>query len=164
MKIKIAFVFSRMFCASLVAVLCLIAGTSAASAWSGPTATPPSGNTEPPFNVGSSGQSKIGGLILNTLNSTYGLRVSAGFVGFRKLAPTNPFEVWVSNSGSAPVFSILSNGNTGVGTGNPASKLSVAGGMQIGDDSGSCVSAKAGTLRWHDAAIQICDGSAWTSL
>ena len=49
-------------------------------------------------------------------------------------------------------------------TGSPAG-LVVTGGVQIGADTGSCSSAKAGTLRWNGSSgnLEVCDGSAWTA-
>jgi|CXWL01.1.fsa_nt_gi hypothetical protein len=50
------------------------------------------------------------------------------------------------------------NGNVGVGVANPQSKLSVAGGIQIGFDPAACTPVKAGTQRWNPPNIEICDG------
>ena len=60
-------------------------------------------------------------------------------------------------------------GNVGIGTTDAASLLSVVGGIQIGDDAGACVLAKAGTQRWHDSGggptIEVCDGvNPWAPL
>ena len=52
------------------------------------------------------------------------------------------------------------NGNVGVGTAAPASKFSVAGGVQVGNDTSACTAAKAGTLRWNSGSMQVCDGVA----
>lgn len=53
-------------------------------------------------------------------------------------------------------------GRVGIGTAVPASKLSVAGGIQVGADAGGCNAQKAGTMRWEAGALQVCDGSAWS--
>jgi len=53
------------------------------------------------------------------------------------------------------------SGNVGIGTAEPASRLQVAGGVQLGDDDAACVAAKAGTQRWHGGGIQVCDGTSW---
>jgi len=54
-------------------------------------------------------------------------------------------------------------GSLGIGTTAPKAKLSVAGGVQVGSDPGSCTSDKAGTLRWN-GDMQVCDGSNWRAL
>ena len=59
---------------------------------------------------------------------------------------------------------ITSTGNVGIGTANPQSALHVGGAVQIGDDAAACVSAKAGSLRWHGGAIQVCNGSNWNNI
>ena len=56
-------------------------------AWTEPTVAPPGGNVSPPLNVGSTGQSKAGGLILNTGGAVTGLIVDKGNVG---IGTTNP--------------------------------------------------------------------------
>jgi len=53
------------------------------------------------------------------------------------------------------------SGNVGIGTAAPAAKLSVAGGVQLGDDTSACTAAKAGTQRWHAGATQVCAGGTW---
>jgi hypothetical protein len=50
-------------------------------AWTSPTASPPGSNVPAPLNTGSTGQSKSGGLILNTGGAATGLIVSQGNVG-----------------------------------------------------------------------------------
>lgn len=47
-------------------------------AWQEPTQAPPGGNVPAPLNVGPTGQSKAGGLILNTGGAEYGLIVDRG--------------------------------------------------------------------------------------
>ncbi|HEU0080553.1 MAG TPA: hypothetical protein VFQ72_00810 [Candidatus Paceibacterota bacterium] len=68
------------------------------------------------------------------------------------------------NTGGATYGLLIPYGKVGIGTANPAASLSVAGGVQFGDDAATCVSAKAGTLRYHSQALQYCDGSSWTSI
>jgi len=55
------------------------------------------------------------------------------------------------------------SGNVGIGTAAPAAKLSVAGGIQLGDDTSACTAAKEGTLRWHLSAREVCSGGTWSS-
>src|SRR3989338_6106919 len=47
-------------------------------AWQEPSQAPPGGNVASPLNVGNAGQSKEGGLILNTSGAEYGLIVDKG--------------------------------------------------------------------------------------
>lgn len=57
-------------------------------AFTEPTAPPPGGIVPPPpLNVGPAGQSKTGGLILNTGGATYGLIVDKGRVGVNTTSP-----------------------------------------------------------------------------
>jgi len=54
-------------------------------------------------------------------------------------------------------------GKVGIGTTVPTSALTVAGGVQLGDDTSTCTAANAGTMRWHSSALEICNGTAWAS-
>jgi len=55
-------------------------------------------------------------------------------------------------------------GKVGFGTIAPVSQLSVAGGIQVGDDTATCTSGKYGTLRWHNSVIEVCGGGTWTDV
>jgi hypothetical protein len=147
----------------------LAAGTflvvsGSASGWNPPTRTPVADNTDAPLNVGSLGQTKIGGLIVNSGGNAAGNGlVVLGAVGIHKNNPSNLFEVYVSSTNATSAFIVMASGNIGIGTNNPFSRLSVRGGIQIGDDLASCTSTKSGTLRWH-SSLQICNGSNWVNL
>ncbi|MFA6317336.1 MAG: hypothetical protein WC943_07950 [Elusimicrobiota bacterium] len=54
-------------------------------------------------------------------------------------------------------------GEVGIGTTSPQSKLDVAGGVRIGGDAAACSAAKAGTQRYNAAAgqMEFCNGTAW---
>lgn len=52
-------------------------------------------------------------------------------------------------------------GKVGIGTATPASRLSVAGGVQFGDDVADCVVSKEGTARWHSGALEVCTATGW---
>ena len=58
---------------------------------------------------------------------------------------------------------IAQSGKIGIGTGAPEAQLDVAGGVKIGTDGDSCVSAKEGTLRYSTAnsCMELCDGLNW---
>ena len=72
-------------------------------------------------------------------------------------------------------LTVTTAGSVGVGTGAPTAPLHVAGaarvgslqsdaGIRLGDDARACAPALAGTLRWHDSQLQVCDGAAWGAL
>jgi len=63
------------------------------SAWTEPTTFPPEGNVAAPLNVGNTGQSKSGGLILNTGNAATGLIVAYGKVGIGTTTPSYTLDV-----------------------------------------------------------------------
>ena len=62
-------------------------------AWTTPTSPPPQGNVPPPLNTGPQGQSKEGGLILNTGGASIGLIVDKGKVGFGTTNPQASLEI-----------------------------------------------------------------------
>ncbi len=55
-------------------------------------------------------------------------------------------------------------GKMGVGTIQPRSALHVSGGVQIEDDTEPCTAEKAGTIRWHDDTLQVCNGNQWSAV
>lgn len=60
------------------------------------------------------------------------------------------------NSGNAVNGLIVQFGNVGIGTINPTTKLHVAGGVQVGNDTSACTEAKVGTLRSVNGSLQAC--------
>ena len=58
-----------------------------------PSSTPPLSNTSAPLNISSTGQSKAGGLILNTGGATNGLIVQSGNVGIGTQNPGYVLDV-----------------------------------------------------------------------
>ena len=62
-------------------------GLGIVKAWTEPASSPPEGNLAAPINVGSTGQFKSGGLLLNSGGATNGLIVEYGNVG---IGTTNP--------------------------------------------------------------------------
>ncbi|GMV40578.1 MAG: hypothetical protein AMXMBFR64_22940 [Myxococcales bacterium] len=110
-----------------------------------------------------------------TLRATTGLRIRDTADGaWRQLAfgsgtvygdlTVTGGNLGVSGSLAVGGTSALSGAVTVGSTGAPAG-LTVSGGVQVGVDSGSCTSARAGTLRWNgsESQMEVCDGSAWTA-
>jgi len=62
-------------------------------AWEEPSAPPPGGDIPAPLNTGPIGQSKEGGLILNTGGAQYGLIVDQGNVGIGTVTPSEKLDV-----------------------------------------------------------------------
>lgn len=55
-------------------------------------------------------------------------------------------------------------GALGVGVTAPASKLHVAGAVQVGDDAADCTAAKNGAVRLNASTLQVCIGATWSPL
>lgn len=62
-------------------------------AFTEPSSPPPGSNTPVPLHVGATGQTKTGGLILNTGGASYGLIVDQGSVGIGTQSPTQKLDV-----------------------------------------------------------------------
>lgn len=62
-----------------------------------------------------------------------------------------------------PRLVVGGDGRVGVGTQAPQAALSVAGGVQVGDDP-TCNAQKAGTLRWTGTDLEVCDGAEFGAL
>ena len=91
--------------------------------------------------------------------------VHYGKVGIGTTAPASKLHIssgTLTIDGDTP-NSIIVNGNVGIGTTNPAANLDVAGGIKVSSVT-SCSFNTAGTLRWYDGHISVCNGTAWRQL
>ncbi len=55
------------------------------------------------------------------------------------------------------------NGNVGIGTAAPNTKLEVSGGVKISMESAACTVNYAGTLRYNAGNVEFCNGSTWSA-
>ena len=62
-------------------------------AWTGPPGNPPTPNADAPITVSGTGQTKAGGLWLNTNGAPFGLIVDKGYVGIGTTTPNNLLQV-----------------------------------------------------------------------
>ena len=72
-------------------------------------------------------------------------------------------ELWVSTSALTPHLFVSTSGKVGIGTASPTANLDVAGGIRLSSFT-ACASDTAGTLRWYDGHISVCNGAAWRQL
>ena len=59
---------------------------------------------------------------------------------------------------------VVKDGNVGIGTTEPVVNLDVAGGIKVGTVTSNCTSAFAGTIRWYEGHLSVCNGSNWRQL
>ncbi|NUN04897.1 MAG: hypothetical protein HUU57_03955, partial [Bdellovibrio sp.] len=65
--------------------------------------------------------------------------------------------------GTTDFFTMLQNGNIGVGTAAPATKLDVAGAVRVGADATACAAGIVGAIRYNGGSVEYCNGLTWTA-
>jgi prepilin-type N-terminal cleavage/methylation domain-containing protein len=96
--------------------------------------------------------------------------VNATLDGANKITACNAVgglagEIWKrSPTDSNKIY--YNEGNVGIGVTDAVSKLEVAGGVKIADDTAACDAAKEGTQRYNHTAkvMEYCDGANWVKI
>ena len=70
----------------------------------------------------------------------------------------------VGHEGTGVVYSDRDTGYVGIGTTRPESKLDVAGDVRIGTSARACTPVNAGTLRYTQGRLKLCDGASWRNV
>ncbi|MFL5815918.1 MAG: glycine-rich domain-containing protein [Bdellovibrionia bacterium] len=133
----------------------LVGATGTAGATGATGTTGPSGATGATGATGSAGPAGTAGVTGAT--GVTGAAGATGATGTTGPTGASPFLL----NGSDAYYT---NGNVGIGTTGPAAKLDVSGGVRIGDDSSSCSSTNAGTVKYVSNTLSYCDGSNWMAL
>src|SRR5262249_7639107 len=74
-------------------------------------------------------------------------------------------QTTAANSGNSYVerMRVDQNGNLGIGTTSPVTKLDVNGAVRLGMDATGCTGTNAGAIRYNSGTVEYCNGSAWTA-
>jgi trimeric autotransporter adhesin len=66
--------------------------------------------------------------------------------------------------GGSRLMSIRADGNVGINTTAPATRLDVAGSLRVADGGEACAAGTAGGIRYNGGNLQFCNGTAWSTL
>jgi len=101
--------------------------------------------------------------ITGSLNITGDLNVIGNITGGSPVKIKGGLNV-LNASGTTHLYVNDTTGYIGIGTTAPAANMEIAGGIKIGNDTGACDAAKAGTIRWDGNSFQGCNGLDWLTL
>ena len=105
---------------------------------------------------------KDGNVGIGIANPAVRFEVAGGSSTLRGSDAQKDIAAFGSASGDFKVV-IATSGNVGIGTTNPVANLEVAGGVKIGAVT-ACTSDTAGTIRWYDGHLSVCNGANWRQL
>ena len=113
---------------SLTIAFILLTGVAIVKGWADPTQAPPGGNLGAPINTSNVGQTKAGGLVLNTGGAVNGLLVPLGRVGIGTSTPAFKLDVTGKIHATGDVCTDLNGGKClSSGSGSGFSSVRVVG-------------------------------------
>ncbi len=86
-------------------------------------------------------------------------RIVSSFTPPGSIANARNIEIQAGNTSNQLV--VHTSGNVGLGASNPVARLEVNGGVKLANDSASCTSSKAGTVRFDGTNYLVCRSNAW---
>ncbi|MBU3924971.1 hypothetical protein KJ854_03470, partial [Patescibacteria group bacterium] len=153
---NLAFIFG-------VIALSLSLSYAVLAVWQEPALIPPDGNVAAPLNIGAIGQTKIGGLILNTGGAATGLIVQSGNVGIGTAGPSEKLHLQngtfvIDNPASPSLTGTYNTSGYAYGvyvSGKYAYVADGGSGLQIIDISNPASPSLTGTYRTSGSAMGV---------
>ncbi len=98
-------------------------------------------------------------------NAMWLLRANSDAAPYNGVSGSLSFERWIGTGATSP-FLITSTGNVGIGTLTTPTKLTVNGGIKIGNEPAGCAASLEGTQRYNSGSkiMEFCNGTSWSSM